>query len=310
MSRVKVILNPYSGRGTGARMWPELEAALRQADVEFDVALTERVGHGIELTERALQDGYSVVMAAGGDGTISEVVNGLVAAAPPDAVAGTLAVAPLGTGNDFAATFGGATDIAGVANAVAAGRTKQLDLGLATVHSKKRTVSRYFDNNMGIGFEAQVTLESYKIKRLSGFALYLAAALRCVVQYRSPHMDVSWLTSEGTAGEQSRETLLVTVGNSRRTGGGFYLTPDAIMDDGFLDVGVARHVPRWQLLTLLPRAMFGKHTTDPAITMLRVVTLNIHIPEGAPVQIDGEVVADQAHDIAIKVLPGKLRVIV
>lgn len=310
MARVKVILNPYSGRGTGGRTRALVEQALTNAQVDFDLFPTEGPGHGIELARSARGEGYAIVTAAGGDGTISEVMNGMMQATPDGEVAGKLALLPLGTGNDFADMVGAERDMDKAAQAIVRGQSRWVDIGTASVQSPDKLVRRFFDNNMGIGLEAQATLESYKIKRLHGTTLYLAAALRTVLKMRAPHMHIKWQSFDGTTAERDRETLLVTIGNSRRTGGGFYLTPDAILDDGFLDVGVADRVSSWAILPLLGKALWGKHTTHSAVTMLRIRQMTVVIAEGAPVQLDGEVVAERAQRIEISVLPDKLEVIV
>lgn len=309
MDPVKVILNPYSGRGYGGRVRQVVEAALQGAGISFDLALTEGPGHGTELARAAKADGYAVVAAAGGDGTISEVVNGLVQAAPDGAVAGSLAVLPTGTGNDFAAMIGAPKKLDEAARAIAHGLTQRIDVGVATVRTAEKTLRRYFDNNMGIGLEAAVTIESYKIKRLSGTMLYLTAAVRTVFRMHAPLMRVEWQDGEGTAGRRERVTLIISVGNSARTGGGFFLTPAARLDDGLLDVAMADNVSKLRVFELLPKALNGSHTTHPVVTMLRVRRLLVAIPEGAPVQMDGEVVAEAAQAVEIGVLPAKLDVI-
>jgi YegS/Rv2252/BmrU family lipid kinase len=310
MPRTKVIINPYSGRGTGLRMQAQVETALREANVEYDIFRTEGPGHGLDLARNARDEGYAVVAAAGGDGTISEVMNGLLLSTPENQVGGRLGLLPLGTGNDFADMVGASRRLSEAAWAIARGLTRRIDIGIAHVQSPDKLVRRYFDNNMGIGLEAAATLESYKIKRLSGTTLYLTAALRTIAKMVAPMMHITWESFDGGRGERDKETLLVTVGNSRRTGGGFFLTPDALMNDGFLDVGIADRVSAPVVLPLLARALWGKHTTHRAVTMLRVRQMTVVIPEGAPVQLDGEVVAERAQRIEIGVLPAKLEVIV
>lgn len=310
MQRVKVILNPYSGRGSGARARPQICAALEQAGVTFDLAETVSMGHGVTLARDAHSEGYGTVVAVGGDGTISEVMNGLAQATPPGEIVGKLGVIPLGTGNDFADMVGCERTIERAARVIAAGRTRHIDLGHARIHDGTQVIERYFDNNMGIGFEAWVTLESYKIKRLSGTLLYILAALRAIRSYQSRLMTLDWETGSGESGHYAAKILLVSIGNSRRTGGGFYLTPQAKMDDGLLDVVFAHALPRWRILSLLPKALFGKHIGDPAVTMLRCHRLNLACSTGAPVHLDGEVVAPNATSVAIELQPGRLEVIV
>ncbi|MFN8488203.1 MAG: diacylglycerol kinase family protein [Caldilineaceae bacterium] len=308
--RVKIILNPYSGRGAGARTKPRICAALTDAKINFDLAETNGVGHGIELARQAALEGYTTVVAVGGDGTVSEVMNGLAQATPPNKTAGKLAMIPLGSGNDFAAMVGCKRELAHAVQAIASGKSRRIDLGQAIIHSAGQRIERYFDNNMGVGFEAWVTLESYKIKRLSGTLLYVTAALRALNSYQPPHINLAWEAPDGVKHERHDKTLMVSIGNSRRTGGGFYLTPDARLDDGLLDIAIADAIPPSRTLLLLPRALLGKHTSDKAITMSRCRALQITCPTGLPVQLDGEVVAQQADQVEIRIHPKRLEVIV
>lgn len=308
--RVKIILNPYSGRGEGARAKARLCQALTEAKLNFDLAETNGVGHGIELAREASLAGFTTVVAVGGDGTVSEVMNGLAQAAPPGKTAGKLAVIPLGSGNDFAAMVGCKPEIAQAVQGIIAGKTRRIDLGQAIIHAGDQRIERYFDNNMGVGFEAWVTLESYKLKHFSGTLLYVTAALRALWSYRPPHMNLVWQAPDGVTNERHDKTLLVSVGNSRRTGGGFYLTPDARMDDGLLDIAIADAIPTYRTLLLLPQALLGKHTSDKAITMSRCRQLQITCPEGLPVQLDGEVVTKHAEQVEIRILPKRLEVVV
>lgn len=144
-----------------------------------------------------------MVAAAGGDGTIHKVVNGLAEATPEDEVVTGLALLPAGSGNDFADTVGAPHGYDEAVDAIRQGRTRRVDLGRVEAFDGRNTVRRYFDNNLGIGFEAQVTVESSKIKRLRGFAIYLWAVLRALRAYEQPHFELEWTDGEGAA--QSRK---------------------------------------------------------------------------------------------------------
>ncbi len=308
-----VIFNPYSGRGAGLRAKDRLCAALKRADLKFDMVETEHAGHAILLAQRARIGGYTTVVAAGGDGTISEVVNGLMRASLNGAagsLAGTLGVLPIGSGNDFATMAGISRNLDQAAARLALAQLRIVDVGTAHYRVGDAWFDRYFNNNMGVGLEAAVILESNKILKLRGMLLYATAAVRALIKQKSPYMNISWELEDGEVVDYDKHTLMVSVGNSPRAGGGFYLTPDAKMDDHFLDVAIAKDISRLAVLALLPRAMFGKHTGHHAVTMLRVRGLTIAIPEGAPVQMDGEIMAEKATEVQIGVLPQRLQVIV
>ncbi|RIK38303.1 MAG: diacylglycerol kinase [Chloroflexi bacterium] len=308
--RIYVILNPYAGRGLGGELKPQILAAFDELGVTVELVASQGVGHAIELARAVRTAGVATVVAAGGDGTVSEVVNGLAQATPAGEPVGRLGIIPIGSGNDFAATVGCPLDIRRAVATICAGATRRVDLGHAAIHTGAATIHRYFDNNLGIGFEAWVTLESYKIKRLRGLALYIVAALRALRTYPTPTTNITWETVNGEVHRRTQPTLLISVGNGPRTGGGFYLTPDALFDDGQLDVGIAASVSRPHILWLLPKAIFGKHTSDPAVTMVRCRTLQVKTDSPAPVHVDGEVLTAEAEWIEVSIEPARLEVIV
>lgn len=306
---IKVILNPYAGRGRGAQALPRVYAALTQAGIDFELVETRGVGHAIELARQARLDGFATVVAAGGDGTVSEVVNGLVAATTAAQPVGKLGLLPMGTANDFADMLGCSRDLRDAVQTLRAGRVRTIDLGRTQVQSEATTVQRYFNNNIGVGFEAWVTLESYKVKWLTGALLYGVAALRALRICPTPQVEATWVATNGEVHSRSGRTLMISVGNNSRTGGGFFLTPNAKMDDGLLDVSIAAAVSRWRILQLLPQALQGKHVSHPAVTMLRCHQLTLDVAEPLPVHVDGEVVTSNARRIEVDIEPGRLWVI-
>ena len=217
MATAKVIVNPYAGRWAGRAAIPRVERALRRLDFSFDLVTTDGPNHAVLLARAAADAGYGPIVAVGGDGTISEVMNGLMQSASGD-VAGPLGIIPAGSANDLASQLGVPADIDGACARVAMGRERTIDIG--------RINDRFFDNDVGVGFEPQVTLEARKIKRLRGALIYLVAVARALRHLRQPRMTVEW-----DGGRASHEMPMVSVGNGNVTGG-FHLTPDARLDDG------------------------------------------------------------------------------
>lgn len=310
MNKVKVILNPYSNRGGAGKGAEGLRAALTAAGLHADVVLTGKPGDAIELARQAKLDGYDVIAAAGGDGTVNEVVNGIARVTPPGEAVGPLAVLPMGSGNDFADMVGAPRDMAAGVQRIQAGQSRLIDLCLATAHSPGQEITRYFDNNLGAGFEAQVTVESRKIKRLRGFAIYLWAVIRALRQYDQPSFQVAWTDETGAVHQVEQRSLLVTLGNSRRTGGGFYMTPDAEMDDGLLDMGIAQSLTTPRILALLPKVMTGAHRNHPAMRFVRCTSVCVATQNPVPIHTDGEILTPAATALSATVEPGRLRVII
>lgn len=299
MDKIKVILNPYAGRWLAQRSRSAIEQTLTALDIPFDLAVTSKPNAAVDLARQASLDGFRVVVAAGGDGTVSEVVNGLALAADDmgKETAGVLGVLQVGSANDMAEIAGVPTQLRAACEAIKRGNTRRLDLGMVN--------GRYFDNNVGAGFEAQVTIESRKIKRLRGTLLYLIAVLRALAHYPSPTMRVVW-----DSGEVTRPLLMVSIGNGRRTGGGFFVTPDAVQDDGLFDLGIAMALPRLQILKLLPKVMQGTHKNDPAIMLTRTTHVIVESDYPLPVHADGEVIFTDATRLEISMQPLRLEMIV
>jgi len=155
---VHVILNPYANRWGAQRKIPLVESALAEGGVRADVTVTKLPQEAVEAARKAAQVGYDAIVAAGGDGTVSEVVNGLIQAAG-DGPTRPLGVLPIGTGNDFSDMTGTPRALAEAVAVIAGGRTRQVDAA--------RVNDRFFDNNCALAMEPMVTLENVKIKRLS-----------------------------------------------------------------------------------------------------------------------------------------------
>ncbi|MEX1020677.1 MAG: diacylglycerol kinase family protein [Litorilinea sp.] len=309
MPRVYAILNPASGRGRAPGFRQEILNALTHAGLEHELVETTHGGHATELACAARRAGFDVVAAIGGDGTVSEVMNGLYQAAHPDEQVGTLAIFPSGSGNDLVDMLGAPKTPATVAQHIAAQSTRAIDLGFAEYSVAGEIHQRAFDNNLGLGFEAQVTLESYKLRKLRGTLLYITAARRALRAYSAPRLTIAWLDADHQAQTRTLESLMISIGNSARTGGGFYLTPAAILDDGLLDIAIAKKLPRWRVLGLLPKALFGKHTTDSAVEMATCRQVRITCHDVVPMHLDGEVVTEAVEWVDIRVEPRRLRVV-
>ncbi len=291
----KVILNPFGGRWTKKEKLARVEKALRSAQIDFDLQMTEAPGHGVELAAQAAQEAWPVVVAAGGDGTINEVVNGLMRHEAE--TVGPLGILPTGTANDLATMLDLPLNIQAAAHRLAANQTRLIDVGQVN--------GRYFVNNSAIGLEPVVTLIHEEMRWLKGNVRYIAAAIKGIIRANFWQMTLRW-----DGGGYDGPVILVSVGNSRRTGGAFYMTPNAEPDDGLLDFIYGGRMSRWRLLTLLPRTFTGSHIHQKGVTYARTTTLSITCSPPTPIQADGEVFDEEATEINYQIFPDKLRVLV
>jgi diacylglycerol kinase (ATP) len=297
----KVILNPYAGRWLALQRRDEAEAALRAAGVAYELVLTEHPGHGIELAEQAAREGFSPIISAGGDGSISEVVNGIGKAADrsPEANWIPFGVLPLGSANDFVDNFDLPRDLLGAARVIASGRTRKIDLGQVN--------GRYFDNNAAVGLEPFITLIQQRITRLRGVLRYLIATLMGVSRNPQWTMHLEW-----DEGEYSGPVTLVTVGNLPRTGGIFYTTPHADPFDGKLTFVYGYMATRGQILRLLPRTMKpaeGNYVEHPSIHEVHASWLRIRSDQPTPAHADGEIFSPAIHELEYRLCPARLPVL-
>lgn len=290
-----VILNPYSGRWNARRRKTEVEDCLRAAGVAFDLVMTDGPGHGTEAAEAAARAGFAPIIVAGGDGAIGEVVNGLHRA-QPEGVLGPLGILPLGTANDLVHNLGLPLDLQIASVAIARGRTRRIDLGLANDWA--------FDNNSAVGLEPVVTIENARMVRLRGVVRYLVAALVAIAKNPTWNMHLEW--DDGT---YDGPVSLVSIGNCPITGGLFRMAPAADPADGLLTFVHGYAPTRFKMLTLLPRAMSGEYVKDPAIHQHHTRRLAIQMDPGSPIQLDGELRALDVKQVVYRCLPARLDVI-
>lgn len=289
--KAKVILNPYANRWGAKKRIPEVRAALEAAELVHELVITAVAGQGVEEAEAAAGD-FDVIVAAGGDSTVNEVVNGLIRAAG-DGATRPLGVLPLGTGNDFSDMNGLPRDLNAAVKIIRSGHSRQIDAGRANDH--------YFGNNCALFMEPLVTLENIKMKRLSGNVRYIVALFRALRKLKAWQMQLSW--DEGVI---SSPAILLSVCNSERTGGVFRMAPGAQTDDGLLDFVFVPEISKREVLALLPRLFNGSHVRHPRVVHGRSRCLTIECRPGSPMHTDGEIVSRAVTKIEYQVLPGKI----
>ncbi len=301
MKSVYIILNPVAGRGFSRKTEPAIYHFWQHSNRPFKIVHTEYVGHGIELAQKAAMDGWKLVVAAGGDGTTNEVINGLMKA-HKNGHHSQFGCIPTGSGSDFAFNAGVPVDIQQALQRLLNGQPRKLDLGLVSI---AKETPRYFDNQLGIGFDGIVTLEAKKFTRLRGMALYLPVVLKTVfiTQQAIPvHIKLDDQTLSVNA-------LQISVANGAREGGGFYMTPAARMDDGMFDILILRDISKWNMLKLIPHFTKGTHDKDQAVSLHQTTRIEIHSEADMIAHIDGEVLCTNGHTITCDIIPKCLDII-
>lgn len=308
-----IIYNPAAAQGQAGTRVGEAEAALNAEGLDFTVQMTEGPGHAIELAASLVsgeRDGTEVVVAAGGDGTVNEVLNGLMTAGavhreePAQSTLPAFGVLCMGRGNDFAYGAGIPTDLAGGVQTLRSGFTAPLDVGY--LRGGDYPDGRFFGNGIGVGFDTIVGLEAAKLKRIHGFAAYLVGALKTLLlYYKTPRLRMVMERDPVV-----RECIQVSIMNGRRLGGAFFMAPEARTGDGEFDLCVAGKPRRGQMLGLLLRYMKGTQAESPHITTGRIRTLSLTAEEGTmAIHADGETISRAATQLEVRCIPGALRVV-
>jgi len=301
--KVKMIFNPHSDRGRSWNMASALTPIIEQHG-GASWSATEYPEHATELAEQAGREGYEVVTAIGGDGTVHEVVNGLMRL--PEQERPALGAVPIGSGNDFCNNVGIQPDSALAMKRVFEGEPRRIDLGLVTAQDGRRA---YWDNTLGLGFDANVTLYSYGITRLQGFSMYLWAVIKTIIRnHDAPRMK---FTSDNETFED--EVLMFVACNGPREGGGFHVAPDAVPDDGLFHYAMIGHVSRAKMFRLIPEVMNGTHGRFKDVRLGAFKQLELTAERPFTMHLDGEIFAGFSSEITglkIEILPRAIDVIV
>jgi YegS/Rv2252/BmrU family lipid kinase len=280
-----VIVNPRSGGGMNEKRWASVVGPLTDGLGAFDTRFTERPGHARAIAHEEAGAGRRLVVALGGDGTISEVADGLVAAGG----SADLGIIPRGTGGDFRRSLGLESQIFAAAERVRKSVPRKLDVGLVTyVDDDGRETSRHFINVTSVGFSSVVAQRANRAsKRLGGRVSFLSAVVRSLVTYENADVTVSV-----DDGEARRMTLLLAaVGNGRFFGGGMKICPEAILDDGRFDLVTVGDLGRIEVLAKIHRIYSGNHLSMSEVRQIRCRRLRVAPSDSRaqiPLEIDGE----------------------
>jgi YegS/Rv2252/BmrU family lipid kinase len=290
MLNFKIIVNPAASRGKCLQRAKEVHAFCDAHRLDYDLVYTKKQGDA-ELLAYDAKDTYTCVVAVGGDGTINEIVNGLIGGRAK------LGVIPVGSGNDFIRALDIPSKIDEALQTLIGMKTQAIDIGKAG--------NRYFQNGLGIGFDAWVVDRLLEIRKLSGTAMYLYAVLKTIYSYQPPTVHLSYNDINRT-----EKFYLITVGNGTSLGGGFKLTPDAIIDDGLFDLNIIRNLNKLEVYQNLIGVFSGKHVRLPQVTMDRSNHIRFESEEGFAAHVDGELLSLNLNSLDVTLLPKALEVVV
>lgn len=292
MTRAVAVVNPAAGGGRTGRRWPALRDELTRLGLAFDVALTTGPGDGQRRAREAVGAGATLVVAVGGDGTLNEVVNGVV-----DVPGVSVALVPTGRGRDAARNLGVALDAREAVRRLPSGTDVRMDLGLAEWDDGTR---RHFVNAAGAGFDAEVARRA-RVRGGSGTVPYVLAVLAALRAHRPVPGRLAVSGTEGWSGPLTA----AIVANGARYGGGMKIAPGADPADGVLDLVVLGAFGRLELLRWLPTVYRGGHVAHPGVTVRPVTRVRVEADAPLPTHLDGE--EGPPSPVTLSVRPGALR---
>lgn len=297
-----VVVNPMAGGGRAHRRWPRLAAALQRCGIEFDCATTSAAGDAVRLAEEAIGRGHRRLLALGGDGAFNELVNGLLMQRVVPSGQLLASVAPLGTGNDWARAMLVPHDPDALAAAMARGRTRRVDLGVAQAEGGGGAESRrlVFHNAAGAGLDAEVLRLAARVGPRA--LAYLVGLARALVRFRAPQFE---LVVDGRSRSGCYWIALAAIGPD--CGGGMRLAPAALLDDGCFEFVTIEPMPLAAAIARSPGLFDGRLAGDRAVRIQRCRTVTIHAHPPCGVQVDGQFFGPTP--VTFSVLPDALSVL-
>jgi diacylglycerol kinase (ATP) len=301
-NQVKFLVNPNADLGRAWRSAADLKSIAEEYG-SADWENTSYATHATDLARQAAEDGYRKIIAVGGDGTVHEVINGLMRVAPEKRP--SLGIIPVGSGNDFAFSMGIHSDPTEALRQAFMGQPSRIDLGSFDIgHGGLE----YFDNTMGMGFDATVTIRTHKLTWVHGFMMYLIAVLQTIaLNHDAPQMQI-----ETDSGSWDEETIMFVVCNGPREGGGFSVAPGAVYNDGILNYAAVCRVSRLMMLRLIPEVMKGTHGRFKQVRLGQLHRLHLRSAKPIAIHADGEVICGLdmgVREVRVEIAPGAVEII-
>ena len=298
------IVNPNAGKGKGQKDWHIIAEFMRKVNLTFAVKFTEAKGHAVLITQEAVKDGCRRIITIGGDGTLNEVVNGVFTNETCLSSDISLALIPVGTGNDWGRMFGIPPNYEKAVSIINDGKQMLHDIGLVNYFDGSEQKKRYFINIAGLGFESVVVKRTnyQKDRGHSGKAIYFYNLLLSLLSYKNTRAEI---IVDGE--KKSADVFSINVGNGKYCGGGMRQTPDAVPDDGLLDVTVINGIGKIEIIRSLKMLYDGTILSHPKVDGYRCRNLKVSSDSLIPTQADGESLGHTPAEFSI--IPSSINII-
>ncbi len=302
----KIIVNPAAGGHSIHRDWPSISRHLKENGLIFDYVFTEGAGHATELAKHAADTGCKYVIAVGGDGTISEVVNGILSSAHADDL--ILGIVSAGTACSFARSVNIPMDLNRSSNILIGGKRMSIDVGIVNYMSKGQHLRRYFVNEVDLGFGATVvqaakTIPNY-FGRKANYLPYVLGGLESLFLHKNK--PVSLHMEDNT--EYTCDCAMMVIANGAYFGGGMCLAPGARPNDGLLDMIIFGNMSKSEMIKIFPLTYQGHHINQDKVRLQRITSVSVQCDKDILVEADGELLGEGPASFAI--LPSALNIVV
>ncbi|QXM07008.1 diacylglycerol/lipid kinase family protein [Crassaminicella indica] len=285
------IVNPVAGKGKCDFIIEKIKKNMDSLHIPYKIKLTTRKNEAEEIAKNAVIQGYKKIVAVGGDGTIYEVVNGIIGS---DA---SLGVVPTGTGNDFVKTVGIPKDLEKALEIIIYGKTVHIDCG--------KVNDRHFVNVASVGLDAEIVRGTEDIKKyISGSWAYIGGLLKTIFSYKYKKVDMN---IDGT--KDHKNITLVAVANGKYYGGGMKIAPMADIKDGDFQVCVVDKISKLKLMMVFPKIFSGEHVGYDEVDIYRGKQIKIKSQELLSINLDGDIIG-KSFNICFEMVPKCLKVLV
>lgn len=283
-----VIVNPKAGSGRGLKDWPVISNQMYNNGIEFTCVFTEHKYHAIELTVKAINDGFRNIVAIGGDGTVHEVVNGIFIQKAVPTTFISLAVIPAGTGNDWIRMYGISKTYSLAVKSIVEKRTILQDVAKVDFYETRVKHTRYMANVAGLGYDAVVNLKYNRLKDegKKGKWLYMRSSFHTFLSFTAKRFKI---IADGSTFYDGK-VFSAAVGIGKYNGGGMQQTPNASVDDGLMDLTIIRNMSKLNVIRNFNMLYSGNIYSYPKVSFTQAKKISIETFPETRIEIDGEAV--------------------
>ena len=295
-NRFFFIINPNAGNEGGEREWPIISDLLKQNDINFEFEFTAACGHAERIVKEKIVEGFRKFVVVGGDGTLNETVNGIFrqdAVSPKEIYIGLFS---MGTGNDWARYYKFSFDHQKAIERLKCENIKQQDIGKITNYLNGKKQTSYFINIAGLCFDAAVVKGTNAMKERGRRtkAMYLISLLQSLIKYKPWTLKIK-INDEVLEGK----FLSISIGNGKYSGGGMIQTPDAVINDGILDVTIYENMPKFKIVTNIKKLYNSKILTIKGVRSFRTKQFVIESEQAIFAETDGEIIGSAPYEISL-----------